>query len=89
MPVALTPSGRIIVCDGCNAALEQVTDDMRHPLPPEQARRLYGKTEIEFVVCAPLPDGTQPCLELARVHEDLADQDRCLRAGCPTLGHCP
>lgn len=60
--IALTPSGKTITCDGCGAFVEEIREDMKHPvLHPE----LYRGSDVYFIVCAPLSDGTQPCLELA------------------------
>jgi len=29
-------------------------------VPAEIAQAVYGRTDLVYIVCAPLPDGTQP-----------------------------
>jgi hypothetical protein len=82
MPLATTPSGTPVTCDGCGAFVEDVTDAMRHPVPTDIAIANYGRTGVEFVVCAPGADGTQPCLDLALLAEELYDTVRCRTHGC-------
>jgi hypothetical protein len=82
MTVATTPSGQPIVCDGCGAPVEAVTEAMTHPVPRAVALAVYGKTDLIYVVCAPLPDGSQPCLVLAQLSDELYDRTRCRVPGC-------
>jgi hypothetical protein len=81
MPAALTPGGQPITCDGCGALVEAVTAAMRHPVPVETARSVYGKDnsggDLIYIVCAPLPDGTQRCRLPG------CDGTRCRGGGCP------
>lgn len=86
MSVAATPSGQPITCDGCGAPVEAVTAAMRHPVPPEIACSVYGKDntdgDLVYIVCAPLPGGTQPCLDLALLADELYERARCRVPGC-------
>jgi hypothetical protein len=86
MSIATTPSGRLIVCEGCGAPVEAVTDAMRHPVPPAIAHAVYGKDNSDgnlvYIVCAPLPDGSQPCLDLALLADELYERVRCRVPGC-------
>lgn len=79
---ARTPSGELITCDGCAAPVEEVTDAMRHPVPVEVGRAVYGRTDLHYIVCAPLPDGSQPCLTLALLADELYETARCRVPGC-------
>ncbi len=91
MPIATTPSGRLIACDVCAAPIEAVTDAMRHPVPREIAHAVYGKDNssgsLVYIVCAPLPDRSQPCLVLARLADELYERVRCRVPGCDGT-HC-
>ncbi|HKT04967.1 MAG TPA: hypothetical protein VJT31_36085 [Rugosimonospora sp.] len=82
--VARTPSGQVITCDGCGAAVEQVTDAMTHPVPDDIAADVYGAQPggLLYIVCAPLPGGTQPCLDLALLADELYQRTRCRVPGC-------
>ncbi|WP_148086537.1 hypothetical protein [Micromonospora sp. HM5-17] len=80
--VEVTPSGRPVTCDGCGAPVEKVTAAMRHPVPPDTGLTLYGRPDLEYIVCGPLPDGSQPCLVLAWLADELWDRVRCRRPGC-------
>lgn len=82
MRLALTTSGQPVVCDGCGAVVEQVTDAMKHPVPADVAITLYGRPDIVYIVCAPLPEGAQPCLTLAQLADELYDRVRCRKPGC-------
>lgn len=82
--VALTPSGQVITCDGCGTAVERVTDAMTDPVPDDIARDVYGRYpgELVYIACAPLPDGTQPCLGLALLADEMYERTRCRVSGC-------
>lgn len=82
MSVALTGSGKPIICDGCRAPVEAVTEAMKHPVPREVALAVYGQEDLVYIVCAPLPDGSQPCLELAKLSDELYERVRCRVPGC-------
>lgn len=79
--VAVTRSGEVITCDGCGAPVEEITPDMEHPMPDG----LYSGIAVRYIVCSPLPDGSQPCLTLARLADEMH-----LRGCCDcrrALGH--
>lgn len=80
--IARTPRGKPITCDGCGAAVEKVTAAMTHPLPRHVAITTYGKADLSYIVCAPLPDGRQPCLHLAQLADELYEKVRCWVPGC-------
>ncbi|MFI9845047.1 hypothetical protein ACIHFD_49070 [Nonomuraea sp. NPDC051941] len=75
--IALTPSGKPITCDGCNAFVEEVRDDMVHPASVD----VWGPGVV-YIVCRPLPNGDQPCLTLAQLSDDLYRAVRCQKPGC-------
>lgn len=79
MTIALTPSGRPITCDGCGAFIEVVREDMKHPvLYPHQ----WAETDVIYIVCRPMPDGSQPCLDLAQLADELFEATKCRKPGC-------
>lgn len=86
--LAFTPSGKPITCDGCGAHVElphgadEIPENMVHPVPDDVALRNYGKTGLNYIVCSPLPDGSQPCLVLAELDDELYGRVRCRRPGC-------
>lgn len=80
--VETTPSGRTVTCDGCGRPVETVTPEMTHPVPPDTGLTLYGRTDLVYIVCPPLPDGTQPCLTLAWLADELYDAMQCRIPGC-------
>ena len=80
--VARTPSGQPVTCDGCGALVEQVTDAMCHPVPVEVGLAVYGRADLHYIVCGPLPDGSQPCLALAVLADELYESVRCRVPGC-------
>jgi hypothetical protein len=86
MTVTRTPSGQPIVCNGCGAPVEAVTDEMKHPVPCEIAHAVYGKDNrdggLVYIVCTPLPGGSQPCLDLALLADELYERVRCRVPGC-------
>ncbi len=75
--MALTPRGVPITCDGCGAFIEEVTNAARHPVPDDIAIANYGKAGLNYIVCPPRADSIQPCLDLARLAEELCDDVRC------------
>lgn len=83
---AETPSGQPVTCDGCGAPVEEVTEPMRHRVPDEIALRNYGTDngsgELAYIVCAPMPDRSQPCLGLAQLAEEMYDRLRRRAPGC-------
>lgn len=83
MTVATTASGQPITCDGCGAYIERVdAATMVVPLPPDLAVRNYGHTGVSYIVCAPLPDDSRPCLSLAELDEEMSDRTRCRVPDC-------
>lgn len=63
-----TPSGKPITCDGCRARIERVhAATMVHPV----RRPALWPVGSVFIVCAPMPDGSHPCLDLAVLEESL------------------
>jgi hypothetical protein len=52
-------------CDGCGSMVERILPGMWQPMPAALAAVLYGCEEVSYLVCAPLPDGRQPCLRRA------------------------
>ncbi len=82
MPIERTAGGETITCDGCGAPIERVTDEMTHPVPDDVATTTYGQTGLICIVCAPLPDGATPCLDLAMLSDELYERNRCRRPGC-------
>lgn len=62
--LARTLSGSPVTCDGCCAPVEHVTDSMKHPAPVEE----WGPNVV-YIVCAPLSDGSQPCLDRALIND--------------------
>lgn len=88
--IALDVNGRPIRCDGCGYPVERVTPEMTRPVPDEIAAVNYGRAPgsgLIYIVYAPLPDGTQPCLVLAELNEELYEWARCRVSGC-TGQHC-
>jgi hypothetical protein len=55
---------------------------MQHPVPDQIARATYGRVDLTYIVCAPLPDGTQSCLDLALLADGLYETVRCRIPGC-------
>lgn len=74
---ALLPDGSAITCDGCGAAVEEVTPQMTHPAPED----VWGPG-VSYIVCRPLEDQTQPCLTLAELSDELYRTVRCNTPGC-------
>ncbi|WP_043737514.1 hypothetical protein [Nocardia asiatica] len=72
-----TPSGYPITCDGCDAPIEKLSDDMKFPAPLD----VWGANAL-YIVCGPLPDGSQPCLQLAELSDELYRVVRCKVPGC-------
>ncbi|GAB4590008.1 hypothetical protein [Nocardia sp. IFM 10818] len=65
------PLVQVITCDGCGCPLGAVTEQMIFPAP----RDVY--TNAVYVVCPPEPGGTQSCLHLARLWDELWRRIRC------------
>lgn len=64
-----TASGQPITCDGCRARIERVTAaTMVHPV---RRPEVWPSPPPVFIVCGPMPDGSQPCLDLAILEESL------------------
>jgi len=74
-------NGDPVRCDGCGAPVEQVTDAMRHVMPHALAVDLLGDVGYGYVVCAPMPDGTQPCLRKAVIRDAILLAERRAPAG--------
>ncbi len=66
--------------------VEAVTAAMKHPVPLDTAHAVYGKDNSDgsliYIVCAPLPGGSQPCLDLALLADELYERVRCRVPGC-------
>lgn len=77
MVVERCTDGTVVTCDGCGAPIEQVTPAMQHPAPVQT----WGPGVV-YIVCRPLPDGSQPCLDLARLSDELFERVQCRRPGC-------
>lgn len=86
LTVVVTPSGQPVTCDGCGVTFNKITDDMVHPvLYPEN----WAGEDLVYIVCPPLPDGTQRCLKLAQLLDEEYDLARCRQPGCTgTPGEC-
>lgn len=69
--VARTPSGEVMTCDGCGAPVEAVEAAMWHPTPPALYVPQQAGDPVLYLVCRPLPDGTQPCLTLAHLADEV------------------
>lgn len=65
--LACCGAGIPVTCDGCGAPVEAVTDAMKHPVPEHFG---YGPAVI-YIVCGPMPDGRQPCLDVAIMRDRL------------------
>jgi hypothetical protein len=71
-----TPSGMTITCDGCRQPTGPVdaatmVHDVRHPEKWAVGGRPGRPGELHFIVCPPRPDGTNPCLVLAQLDEEM------------------
>lgn len=73
-----TPSGEPYECDGCHRRvgpldLATMVFPVLHPEVYENSR--YGRPavwgEVWHVVCPPAADGSQPCLQLARLADEV------------------
>jgi len=70
--VATTPSGKVITCDGCGAPIEEVRDDMKHPvLYPHQ----WAEKNVIYIVCSPRE-------VQARLADELFETTKCRVPGC-------
>lgn len=85
MTVEFATDGQPVTCDGCGAPVERVTDAMKHPVPAKIAQAVYGRAaspDFVYIVCTPLPGGTQPCLDIALLADELYELVRCRIPGC-------
>jgi hypothetical protein len=69
--------GSLVTCAGCGAPVEAVTPEMVHPAP----EAVWGPGVV-YVVFRPMADGSQPCLVLAQLADELYERVRCRRPGC-------
>jgi hypothetical protein len=71
------PVKRVMVCDGCGADLPALSPTMVHPAPVD-----LWEDDAVYTVCPPQDDNTQPCLELARLGDEMYRRARCVDPDC-------
>jgi hypothetical protein len=70
--VVPTGGGEPVTCDGCGAVVEDVdVATMVHPVPPQVSQRVYGQSNLIYIVCPRMPGGTWPCLDLALLADEM------------------
>jgi hypothetical protein len=68
------------VCDGCGADLHALSPTMVHPAPAD----LFGDGVV-YTVCPPDEQGRQPCLDVAKLEDELVRRARCTTPACDGL----
>lgn len=81
---ARTGSGKIVTCDGCKKPVMAGFDVTTQvfPIDPEVSRAVYGTAALVYIVCPPRAEGWHPCLDMARLADEMYDSTRCRVPDC-------